>query len=89
MARGVSRRVHNLNPPQALAAGYMFVHAAGTVARDVEVVGDLKVVGHDRILRPPGHLLRRPLAGDDVGLPGMAVDGGAAEAFERGQPAQM
>ena len=79
-------RVYDLDPPQPFAASHVLIHFARAMMGEVEIVRNLEVIGHDRILRQPRHLLSSAFAGDDVSLPGVAVDCGPTEPLECRQP---
>ena len=61
----------------------------GNVLGPVEPEPELERDQLQRLLREDADRLRAPVAGDDVGLPAMRVDGRAALALERGQAAEM
>ena len=89
MAGRVARGVQHLERPERVALVEQLVDRARDVLRDVQPEPELERDQLQRLLRQDADRLRAPVARDDVRLPLVCVDGGAARALQRGEAAQV
>src|SRR5436190_4958793 len=86
---GVARGVQDLKRPERVAFAEELVDRAGDVLGAPEPEPELEGEQPERLAGQEADRLGTAVAGDDVRLPGMGVDGGATLALELGEAAEV
>ena len=89
VAGRMPRRMHDPHRTDHVAIVDKLVHLSGRMLDEPEVVRHLERPGAHGWMRQPRHLLRRPIARDQVSLPLVRVNGRAAQLLQQRQSAQV